>query len=358
MLVAEGRINSGAVSITYGCVFDAIEKLVGRQGANESGLQYYVTNGHGDVTELRDSSGNLLNSYSYDIWGNPLTVQESIPNPLRYSGEYWDSDTKLQYLRARWYDPATARLIGEDAYEGEYTNPLTLNLYTYVLNNPLIYHDPSGHDAVVLTNPDLAFGLGHTSALIENSNSQWYYFYWGDRNVQTVLVDDVNALKSIDKLNEWGQNKGLAGFGKVGDTGYASSTYIMGDFNASVDKALSIAKDHPFNGKNKDYALIGSSCLDITTQVLSLGTLYNGTSAANFFDGIWSDETTGDQIPNNAAKEIRSVFYNNAYTVEDYRNQLLQKYSKYENMGWFKSKINFANFNMYRIDILLGRNPK
>lgn len=148
LLVAEGKVNSGTVSITYGYVFDATGKLVGRQAANETGLQYYVTNGHGDVIELRDASGNILNSYSYDIWGNPLTVQEAVPNSLRYSGEYWDSDTKLQYLRARWYDPATARFIGEDTYEGEQTNPLTLNLYTYVHNNPLIYKDPTGNYCV------------------------------------------------------------------------------------------------------------------------------------------------------------------------------------------------------------------
>ncbi|RRJ66999.1 hypothetical protein EHV15_31795 [Paenibacillus oralis] len=53
LLVAEGTVNSGTVGITYGYVFDATGKLVGRQGANESGLQYYVTNGHGDVTELQ-----------------------------------------------------------------------------------------------------------------------------------------------------------------------------------------------------------------------------------------------------------------------------------------------------------------
>ncbi|WP_289356055.1 RHS repeat-associated core domain-containing protein [Paenibacillus sp. S-12] len=60
--------------------------------------------------------------------------EERVPNIFRYSGEYWDAATNLQYLRARWYDPSVGRFINEDTYEGELGNPLTLNLYTYVQN--------------------------------------------------------------------------------------------------------------------------------------------------------------------------------------------------------------------------------
>lgn len=80
------------------------------------------------------------------MWGNPLTVSEQVANPFRYSGEYWDSTTELQYLRARWYDPSMGRFISEDTYEGQIDNPLSLNLYTYVINNPLKYVDPTGHE--------------------------------------------------------------------------------------------------------------------------------------------------------------------------------------------------------------------
>ncbi len=43
------------------------------------------------------------------------------------------------------YDPITARFLQEDTYTGESKDPLSLNLYTYVSNNPLIYYDPTGH---------------------------------------------------------------------------------------------------------------------------------------------------------------------------------------------------------------------
>ena len=43
------------------------------------------------------------------------------------------------------YDPKIARFLQEDTYRGEANDPLSLNLYTYCNNNPLIYYDPTGH---------------------------------------------------------------------------------------------------------------------------------------------------------------------------------------------------------------------
>jgi RHS repeat-associated protein len=106
---------------------------------------YYLRNGHWDVVELRDGNGAVLNQYSYDIWGNPQQTVESVENPFRYSGEYWDKSVSLQYLRARWYDPTMGRFLNEDTYQGDIKNPLSLNGYTFVSNNPLTNIDPSGH---------------------------------------------------------------------------------------------------------------------------------------------------------------------------------------------------------------------
>jgi RHS repeat-associated protein len=72
-------------------------------------------------------------------------MTENMPNPFRYSGELWGSKTELQYLRARWYDPSIGRFITQDTYEGDISNPLSLNLYAYAQNNPERFIDPSGH---------------------------------------------------------------------------------------------------------------------------------------------------------------------------------------------------------------------
>ena len=31
---------------------------------------YYLYNGHGDVVQIVDTSGTIINEYDYDVWGN------------------------------------------------------------------------------------------------------------------------------------------------------------------------------------------------------------------------------------------------------------------------------------------------
>jgi RHS repeat-associated protein len=141
-LIAEGEARNEITLITRYIRGNNLVAL--QKDSLEKG--YYLQNGHGDIIEIRDHSGNTaLNQYTYDIWGNPLRSQEVIENSFMYSGEYWDKKSGLQYLQSRWYDPSVGRFISEDSYEGDITNPLSLNLYTYVYNNPLRYTDPSGH---------------------------------------------------------------------------------------------------------------------------------------------------------------------------------------------------------------------
>ncbi|RUS43551.1 RHS repeat domain-containing protein [Cohnella sp. AR92] len=123
------------------------DRLLVKKDVATSKNYYYLYNGHGDVVQMVDAStGNVVNSYSYDEWGNILqqTEDPSASNIFKYAGEVYDNETGLYYLRARYYDPSVGRFINEDTYEGQVNNPLSLNLYTYVQNNPLIYTDPSG----------------------------------------------------------------------------------------------------------------------------------------------------------------------------------------------------------------------
>jgi len=51
----------------------------------------------------------------------------------------------LYYYNARYYDPTLGRFIQADAIIADLFAPQNINPYTYVLNNPLKYTDPTGY---------------------------------------------------------------------------------------------------------------------------------------------------------------------------------------------------------------------
>ncbi|HHV99252.1 MAG TPA: RHS repeat-associated core domain-containing protein [Clostridiaceae bacterium] len=146
-------------------------------GKIDNQTAYYMYNGHADVTALLNGAGTVIASYYYDAFGNILESNESpnVDNPFRYAGYRFDDETGLHYLNARYYDPATSRMLTEDTYWhpgnmiygdnpvkiNERQDPLGLTIYTYVpdinairqstnlyvycMNNPIRYTDPTGH---------------------------------------------------------------------------------------------------------------------------------------------------------------------------------------------------------------------
>ena len=62
-----------------------------------------------------------------------------------YTDQELDSENGLYNYNARLYDPFIGRFISPDIIVPQPYNPQSLNRYSYCLNNPLIYNDPSGH---------------------------------------------------------------------------------------------------------------------------------------------------------------------------------------------------------------------
>ena len=120
--------------------FNLLQRTVGAES------YYYLYNGHADVTALIDvETGSIAGTYYYDAFGNILEQTGDVDNSITYAGYQYDEETGLYYLNARMYDPKIARFLQEDTYTGDINDPLSLNLYTYCANNPLVYYDPSGH---------------------------------------------------------------------------------------------------------------------------------------------------------------------------------------------------------------------
>lgn len=111
--------------------------------SDEQGSITHVINGEdkesGELPQ-EDVQSRVLNHYEYDAFGNTIRCEEQVENRFRYQGEQYDPLTGQYYLRARYYNPVIARFTQEDTYYGD-----GLNLYTYCQNNPVLYHDPTGH---------------------------------------------------------------------------------------------------------------------------------------------------------------------------------------------------------------------
>ncbi|WP_152425893.1 RHS repeat-associated core domain-containing protein [Paenibacillus shenyangensis] len=137
------------------------DRTLVKKDQNNKKDYYYLYNGHGDVVQMVGTDGNLVNSYQYDEWGNIVKQKELISNSFKYAGEAYDEENGLYYLKARYYDPTIGRFLNEDTYEGQITNPLSMNGYTYTHNNPLRYIDPSGHNTIEeAEESDIGGGIG------------------------------------------------------------------------------------------------------------------------------------------------------------------------------------------------------
>lgn len=121
-------------------------------------VYYYLKNLHNDIIGILDSSFNLLCSYHYDAWGNCISIKDSNGNdiknnsnhianinPYRYRSYYFDKETKLYYLRQRYYNAEWCRFINSDlivTISADCSN--TYNMFAYANNNPVSYDDYNG----------------------------------------------------------------------------------------------------------------------------------------------------------------------------------------------------------------------
>ena len=138
---------------------------------------YYRKNLQGDITGVVNSSGTVVVSYTYDAWGNPVSITGSMSstlgeiNPIRYRGYYYDTETGFYYLQSRYYDPVVGRFISPDdtAFLGVTGTTLSLNLFAYCENNAVNRKDDTGC-IFIPTIPTILGGAiigGILSALLE-----------------------------------------------------------------------------------------------------------------------------------------------------------------------------------------------
>ena len=121
------------------------------------GLHWLVSDHLGTPRMIFDQTGDLANVSRHDYlpFGEELLVGRSDP-ALGYQGgdgvrqqftaKERDNETELDYFLARYYGSSQGRFTSVDSMmaSARPRNPQTFNRYTYTLNNPLRYVDPTG----------------------------------------------------------------------------------------------------------------------------------------------------------------------------------------------------------------------
>ena len=78
-------------------------------------------------------------------WSYTLTSQPALFADRGFTSHEFLSWFNLYNMNGRMYDPLVGRFLSVDNYVQDPTNTQHYNRYSYGLNNPLKYYDPSGN---------------------------------------------------------------------------------------------------------------------------------------------------------------------------------------------------------------------
>jgi len=102
--------------------------------------RFYTLNQLGSITEVTDSSGNVLGQFGYSPFGQQSQLQGSYVPDFGFAGYYLHARSGLNLTRTRAYSASLGRFINRDPVEERGG----LNLFEYVSENPINFRDPSG----------------------------------------------------------------------------------------------------------------------------------------------------------------------------------------------------------------------
>jgi len=135
--------------------------LVKLKSGSITRIRYQHKDHLGSLTALSDEFGNVIARMGFDAWGKRRNQNSDQPHwvqwtdlkpswavpmlaqtPRGYTGHEHLDDHGIIHMNGRIYDPHLGRFLQADPFVED---TATLNRYTYVHNNPLLYYDPSGY---------------------------------------------------------------------------------------------------------------------------------------------------------------------------------------------------------------------
>jgi len=105
-------------------------------GPATSSLAFVTADHQGTPRAISDASGNTIWQWPYaggNAWGELPPKSNGYVYNLRYSGQYFDSESNLMYTSGHFYDPGTGRFLQNDPWG----TGNKMGAYIFARNNPL-----------------------------------------------------------------------------------------------------------------------------------------------------------------------------------------------------------------------------
>ncbi|NOZ33948.1 MAG: hypothetical protein GXO80_01440 [Chlorobi bacterium] len=214
-----------------------------------SEMLYTYTDHLGSITHITDARGKLIAELSYDAWGRlrdsvtwEYTTdnnQLSIINYRGYTGHEHLTHFGIINMNGRLYDPVLGRFLSPDNYVQAPDFTQNFNRYSYVLNNPLKYTDPSGEFSILMLMKPLYFAGVFVTNLASNALNGYNTSIGGElKNSWNIVNEFGNAFQfSIYQNDNINLTAGLDPFALGVSANFGFQT---GGFNGNVSAGIGL----------------------------------------------------------------------------------------------------------------------
>jgi RHS repeat-associated protein len=143
--------TNGSGSLTYEYLFFGGKRTARRDSSNN--VDYYFSDQLGTSRVVANASGAIQDDSDFYPYGGerPITGP-STGNHYKFSGKERDAESMLDNYGARYFSSQYGRFMSPDwsaspspVPYADFGDPQSLNLYSYVKNNPETLTDPDGH---------------------------------------------------------------------------------------------------------------------------------------------------------------------------------------------------------------------
>jgi RHS repeat-associated protein len=190
---------TGVGSLVTRSMYTLNGQVVAQRSVASGGISYntlvYLHSDHlGSVGASTSSTGTSLSSQEYDPWGKVRTGGVT-QTKYNYTGQKLD-DTGLVFHNARYLDPGLGRFTSPDTIAINPNGPQLQNRYSYVLNNPLGFTDPTGNAPV----PPLTGAnkdVGSYTHMLAVAYAKMTQIVGGNNTEFNVIKGELEAMRKV-----------------------------------------------------------------------------------------------------------------------------------------------------------------